>query len=253
MQDGPGGAHDPHIVAHSPGLEEARDLAVRHARHVERDELLVERAAVVVPDEPVAAGRASDRVEVVTALAPDAVDRLLAEARRRQPLEALAIVAKDRRAGARHQDGAARQGLDPPQIAGMAGLHVGPSLAVEVQDERSVALVRSHGVDVARRTTAHREQGRGELAREQLPRQRPRGLRRRRLAAGGRRERGDERDERKERSARGLLHVHPLVGRVRERPARRAEPAAALDRPVPTCPPARASFRPGAAVRAQPR
>jgi hypothetical protein len=160
------GADDPDVIARSPRLEEAWDFAVGRARYVERDLLAVEPAVMEVPDEAVPACRASDRVEVVAALPPDTEDGLLAEARRLHSLEAPTVVPEHQASGARHQHGAFRQGLHPPEVSGRAGAQTSPRLPVEVKDERSVPLVRADGEDVPRGPAADREQrGGSSLAR----------------------------------------------------------------------------------------
>ncbi len=138
-------------------------------REIEREALLLERAAVVVPDEPSAPCGAPDGVEALGVGAPHAVDRLAPEPGGAHPLEALAVVAEDRRAGTGHEHGPVRERLHPPEIAARSGVELGPRFPVEVENERTVPLVGSNRIDVRPGPPAHREERRGELAREELP------------------------------------------------------------------------------------
>ena len=188
-------ADDPDVVAQAEDLEEAREVVPGDPGKASRQGLALESACAVVPDEPVSPPGAPDRVEVLGGLAPDTVDRLSTEPRRGHSLEALTVEAEHRRAGPRHQDRAARKRLHPPEISALTGVELLPSLPVEMQHERSLALVGSHGVDVGGRSAADGEEGRRQLAREELPLANTGRCRLRGLFAGHEQRRRDRRQE----------------------------------------------------------
>ncbi len=195
MQDRACRADDPHLVGQAEDLEEARKLPAGDPWEIERKRLFLEPACMVVPDESVSAARAPDRVEVFGVLAPDTIDRLSTEPGRGHSLEALTVETEHRRARPRHQDGTVRKGLHPPEIAAPAGVQLFPRLPVEMENERPLPLVGSHRIDIGRRATAHREQGRRELAREELPFAIAGSRGRRRLFAGAQHDGRDDRQE----------------------------------------------------------
>src|SRR6202034_1417254 len=112
---------------------EAGDLSAGDARQVEGKHVVLEGSVVEVPDESIAPGRTPHGVEVACLGAPNAVDGLSPEARRVESLEVLPVEAENHRAGARHEDGPARHGLDPPEVAGLSGVELMPGAPIEVQ------------------------------------------------------------------------------------------------------------------------
>src|ERR1700677_350379 len=97
-----------------------------------------------MPDEPLAPACATDGVEVVGVGAPNAVNGLPSQPGSAHPLEVLAVETEHHRARPRHQDGAIRERLHPPEVARLTGADLFPPLAVEMQNERTPALVGTH-------------------------------------------------------------------------------------------------------------
>src|SRR5580658_513748 len=148
MQDRSARADHPNFVAKPIDLEKSWKLSPRDPRQIGREDLLLEGASVVVPDEPIAPARAAHCVEVLGVGPPAAIDRLPPQPGRWHALEALAVEAEHRRAGPRHQDRTRTEGLDPPEIARCTRAELSPSLAIEMQDERASALVGTYRVDI---------------------------------------------------------------------------------------------------------